>query len=276
MPLRSLFKKLVNLKSRCVTMSALDSFSTILILGGTGGIGESFARRFHAMGKKVIITGRRQHRLDALVQELPGLETFVLDNSDIPNLAKNAQALIAKYPHVDTVWVNAGIQYQGNFKSLQNFTDEKLIHEINTNYVGPLILARYFADHLQTLKRETHFLVTSSALAYVPMAVFPVYCSTKAAIHSFLIGLRDSLIDTNVSVIEIVAPYVRTDLDAANRFDKVATPMELDVFTDEILKSFEEKPAKEIKEVGAGWANNIVTAWRNAFASFLTLRKSRG
>ncbi|KAL9037396.1 MAG: hypothetical protein Q9180_003737, partial [Flavoplaca navasiana] len=50
-----------------------DTFQTILIIGATSGIGEGLARRFHAQGKKVIITGRRQDRLDALTQELPGL-----------------------------------------------------------------------------------------------------------------------------------------------------------------------------------------------------------
>jgi NADP-dependent 3-hydroxy acid dehydrogenase YdfG len=54
----------------------MDSrLSTILIFGATSGLGEGYARRFHAMGKKVIITGRRADRLAALKQELPGLET---------------------------------------------------------------------------------------------------------------------------------------------------------------------------------------------------------
>lgn len=52
-----------------------DKFDTILIVGGTSGIGEGIARRFHALGKTVIVTGRRQDRLDALEKELPGLST---------------------------------------------------------------------------------------------------------------------------------------------------------------------------------------------------------
>jgi NADP-dependent 3-hydroxy acid dehydrogenase YdfG len=50
--------------------------STILIIGATSGIGEGYARRFHGMGKKVIITGRRADRLSALKQELSGIETY--------------------------------------------------------------------------------------------------------------------------------------------------------------------------------------------------------
>jgi short-subunit dehydrogenase involved in D-alanine esterification of teichoic acids len=49
--------------------------NTILVVGGTAGIGEQLVRRFHALGKKVIVTGRNQTNLDALAQELHGLET---------------------------------------------------------------------------------------------------------------------------------------------------------------------------------------------------------
>lgn len=54
----------------------VKSMSTILVIGGTSGIGEGFTRRFHSLGKNVIVTGRRQDRLSALANEFKGLETF--------------------------------------------------------------------------------------------------------------------------------------------------------------------------------------------------------
>lgn len=257
-------------------MSAISSFGTVLIFGGTGGIGESFARRFHALGKKVIITGRREENLAALAKELPGLETYKLDNSDIPNLPSHAQALIKKYPEVDTVWVNSGVGYMGNLTSSDGFTDEKVINELNINLAAPIILARYFVPHLLTLKREGAFLITGSGLGFIPMGIFPVYCPTKAAVHSFLVGLRETLKDTNVNVIEVAAPYVRTDFDKDNRMDHLATPMELDDYTSQTMKIFEEKPAKEIKEAAVGFAAMGATAWRGAFGAALQGRGSTG
>ena len=94
--------------------------STILIFGGTSGIGESLARRFHVAGKTVIVTGRRQDRLDALAQELPGLMTYVLDNTDLPSLPFHLESLKSKLPDVDTVWVNSGISYTADFKNLES------------------------------------------------------------------------------------------------------------------------------------------------------------
>src|ERR1700754_143720 len=102
------------------------SINTILVLGATGGIGEAFARRWVSMGKKVIATGRRQDRLDALKKEMPKLETYAMDNSDFAALPKHAKTLLAKYPDIDTVWVNGGIQYSFSFKEAEKWTDEKI------------------------------------------------------------------------------------------------------------------------------------------------------
>ena len=245
-----------------------SSMSTILIFGGTGGIGESFARSFHKMGKKVIITGRRSARLAELAKEMPGLETYTMDNSDLATLPGHVKTLLSKYPDIDTVWVNSGIQYQGSLKALENFSDDKITGEINTNLTAPIILARHFLPHLLSLKRQGTFMITSSGLAFVPSGSFPVYCSTKAAVHSFVVGLRQTLKDTNVNVIEIAPPYVRTDLDAANRLDKVLTPMELDDYTEQTLEIL-EKPAGEIKEVAVGSAAMRAEAWRKAFDPIL-------
>lgn len=248
--------------------------SKILIFGGTGGIGESFARALHKMGKKVIITGRREDRLGSLAKELPGLETYTMDNSDLGAIPRHANTLIAKYPDVDTVWVNSGVQYQGSFKSLDGFGDEKIINEINVNLTAPIILARYFVPHLISLDRDegTTFMVTSSGIAFVPAGLFPVYSPTKAGVHSFMVGLRQSIKgdDANINFIEIVPPYVRTDLDVANRLWHAITPMELDDFTRDTLKEL-EKPAKELKEVAAGTAIPRVRAWRDAFNPLLRM-----
>ncbi|KAL6252497.1 hypothetical protein RBB50_000216 [Rhinocladiella similis] len=248
-----------------------SSMSKILIFGGTGGIGESFARAFHKMGKQVIITGRREDRLASLAKELPGLETYTMDNSELAAIPKHAETLLSKYPNIDTVWVNSGIQNQGSFKSLDTFSDDKIINEITVNLTAPIMLARHFIPHLLSLDREaTTFMMTSSGIAFVPAGLFPVYSPTKAGVHSFMVGLRQSLKDTNVNFVEIVPPYVKTDLDVGNRLWHVVTPMELDEYTRETLQVL-EKPAKEIKEAAAGTAIPRVQAWRDAFNPLLRM-----
>ena len=227
------------------------------------------------MGKKVIITGRREARLAELAKELPGLETYTMDNADISSLPGHVKTILSKYPDIDTVWVNSGIQYQGNLTALDNFSDEKIINELTINLTAPIILARHVIPHLISLKREGTFMITSSGLAFLPSAMFPVYCPTKAGVHSFLVGPRESLANTNVNVIEITPPYVRTDLDAANRLDNILTPMELDDYTEQTLEVL-KKPAKEIKEAGVGFGALAAGKWREAFDPMLKGRNSTG
>jgi len=247
-----------------------SSMSKILIFGGTGGIGESFARAFHKMNKKVIITGRREDRLAAISRELPGLGTYSMDNSDLAAIPRHCSTILSKWPDIDTVFVNSGVQYQGNFKTLDNFTDEKIVNEITVNLTAPIMLARQFIPHLLSLERETTFMMTSSGIAFVPLGMFPVYSPTKAGVHSFMVGLRQSLKDTNLNIIEIVPPYVKTDLNAADRRWHVITPMELDDYTRETLEVL-KKPGKEIKEAAAGSAVGRVKAWRDAFDPLLPM-----
>ncbi len=70
----------------------IDAINTILIIGATSGIGEASARRFYALGKKVIGAGRREDRL-AMLRELPGLETYTMDNSDLVALPGHVAAI---------------------------------------------------------------------------------------------------------------------------------------------------------------------------------------
>ena len=85
------------------------SMDTILIIGATGGIGEAFARRWHKQGKKIILTGRREERLKQVQNDLPGSESFVMDNLDLASLPQKVEEIISRFSALDTVWVNSGI-----------------------------------------------------------------------------------------------------------------------------------------------------------------------
>ena len=250
---------------------ALSSFNTILIFGGTSGIGESFARRFHAMGKKVIITGRRQDRLILLSQDLPGLETYQLDNTDLVSLPKHVEELKAKFPTVDTVWVNSGTNTIANFKDFDSQTNDDIVNEINLNLTAPLILARHYIPHLLALEHESHFIVTGSGLAFVPTAMLPTYCATKAAIHSFMVSLRESVHGSNVRVIELAVPHVRTGFT-----NGIPGGMALEDFTEQMLALLSARPAAEVKEAGIAFGEVGASTWRNAFGPMLQKLGSSG
>jgi uncharacterized oxidoreductase len=104
---------------------------------------------------------------------------------------------------------NAGIQRQVRFRETP---DWKGIHdEIAINLEAPLHLCALFLPHLLA-QPQAAILNVTSGLSFAPLATVPVYCATKAALHSFTLSLRHQLAGTAVEVIEIVPPAVDTDL----------------------------------------------------------------
>ena len=234
--------------------------STILLFGSTGGIGETFARAFHNMGKKVIITGRREARLTELAQELvwPGgvrqgqqrhccpARTYQDSHLQIPRY----QHRLGQFRHPISRKLRVTRQFFGREDR------RRAEHQFDCDaHPGP-------PPH-SSRKRETILMITSSSLAYLPSGMFPIYCPTKAAVHSFLVGVRETVKNTNLNVIEIAPPYVRTDLDAANRQDKALMPMKLDDYTNQTLEIL-KKPAWEIKEAAVGFPEMVSSKWREA------------
>lgn len=247
------------------------SMNTILIIGGTSGIGEVFSKHFHSMGKKVIVTGRRKDRLTEMQRSTPGLEVYPFDMTDLSSVPSHVEKLFTSYSEIDTVWINGGLQYLSSIKDLDSTTDDKVIEEVTTNVTAPMILARHVIPRLLTQKRETQFMITSSGLGFVPVgSMFPIYCPTKAAIHDYMVGIRQALKETNVNVIEIVPPFVGgTELGAEHR-DKVhLTPMPMDDFVKEVFQTLDNNKASEMKEVAAGTAVDRVQAWRSGTGAFL-------
>ncbi|KAF7191918.1 putative oxidoreductase DltE [Pseudocercospora fuligena] len=255
--------------------SQFSIMKTILIIGGTSGIGESFARRFHAQGKTVIITGRRTERLEKLKSELgKGLETYAMDNNDLSALPKHIETLFKQYPNLDTVWVNSGIQYTSSIKDIDTSSEERIEQEVMTNVTSPMIIARHVVPKLLAQDFPTTFMMSGSGLGFVPMGIFPVYCATKAAVHSYMVGIRQTLQGSNVNVIEIVPPAVGTELDAPHKelTKKFPAPLTLDEFGNEVFGKLENGKVGEMKEVAAGTANPRVETWRGSIGKVLEER----
>jgi uncharacterized oxidoreductase len=182
---------------------------TILITGGTSGIGLELAKQLLQRGNTVIVTGRDQEKLDTANQALPGIHTFKSDVSDPGEIAALHASVLAQFPALDTLINNAGIMRNLNLNQDRGLND--VTREIEINLSGPVRMVQKFLPHLMT--REGALIVNvSSGLAFIPFPVSPVYCATKAAIHSFTQSLRVQLDGTGVTVIELAPPAVETPL----------------------------------------------------------------
>ena len=182
--------------------------NTILLTGGGSGIGRGLAEAFLAEGNKVIIAGRRQNVLDEAVAANPSLQSAVLDIGSEEGIQSFAAQMKTDYPALNVVIHNAGIMRNENVQKGDVADAEATI---TTNLLGPI---RLTAALLPQLLSQPHaaIMTVSSGLAFVPLAMTPTYGATKAAIHSYTQSLRYQLKDTNVQVIELIPPYVQTDL----------------------------------------------------------------
>src|SRR5256885_9666949 len=184
---------------------------TILITGGSAGIGLAFALKFVELGNEVIVTGRRQAVLDDVKAKYPKLHTIQSDVADPAQIATLAARLTADFPKLDVLMNNAGIMIYKNLKA-PAADPAGLMAEMNINVGGVVGMTSAFIDIL-TANKGT-LINVSSALAFVPLPSAPIYSATKAAIHSYTQSLRFQLEETGVEVIELMPPVVKTDLAA--------------------------------------------------------------
>jgi uncharacterized oxidoreductase len=182
---------------------------TILITGGSAGIGLAFALKFLELGNEVIVTGRRQAVLDQVKAKHPKLHTIQSDVADPAQIAAFAARVKSNFPKLDVLMNNAGIMLYKNLKAPAADL-AGLMAEMNVNVGGVITTTSAFIDILRTNKGTV--INTSSALAFVPLPSAPIYSATKAAIHSYTQSLRFQLEETGVEVIELMPPVVKTDL----------------------------------------------------------------
>jgi uncharacterized oxidoreductase len=225
--------------------------NTILITGGTAGIGWAFAEEFLRLGNQVIICGRRENRLAEMKENHPQIVTRVCDVNSAEQRHALAEWVITNYSDTNVLINNAGVQLIADLTKPVDLT--RIQMEVETNFIAPVHLSSLFAQHLAS-KSEAAIVNISSGLAFVPLAFMPVYCATKAAIHSLSLSLRYQLLETSVKVFEIAPPATDTELGTDRRTDKNESHggMPVDEFIAEAIKALQE----DVFEAAVGTAKN--------------------
>lgn len=210
--------------------------NTLLVTGGTSGIGRALAEAFHDLGNHVIVTGRRQALLDEIVTARPCMAAIPLDLDDPDSLFRLGGELRQRFPGLNMLVANAGISRTEDMT--QDHWDAAGAEAIvETNILG---IVRVVAECLPMLKTQPNatIMATGSALAFVPRADFPAYCASKAFLHAWLIALRHQLRHIPVEVLELSPPYVQTELTgAAQASDPRAMPV--DAYVAEVMRRLE-------------------------------------
>jgi uncharacterized oxidoreductase len=189
--------------------------NVILITGGATGIGLALAEIFLQKENEVIICSRRKNKLDDAKYKLSQLYTFQCDVAIEEDRNKLTEWVTSEFGNLNILVNNAGIQNEIDFRKgiadLQNNESE-----IDINFKAPVRLSAVMIPHLMKQK-DAAIINISSGLGFAPISIMPVYCATKAALHSYSLSLRHQLRKTSIKVFEIIPPTVDTELDRGAR-----------------------------------------------------------
>jgi uncharacterized oxidoreductase len=222
--------------------------NTILITGGTAGIGLALATKLAELGNEVIVTGRNQDKLDAVAKQHPKIVTVRSDAADAKAVAALGQEMKEKFPKLNVLVNNAGVMIYRNLGAAADVA--ALTSEIDINLTGPIRLVSVLIEQLVANKGT--IINVSSGLAFVPLQAAPIYCATKAAMHSYTISLRQQLADHGVEVVELMPPAVKTELAPIPEEANVKV-----ITTDELVDATVKALAKGRLEIRPGQANQL-------------------
>jgi uncharacterized oxidoreductase len=189
------------------------SGKTILITGGTSGIGFELAAQLLKLENIVIVTGRDQRKIEEAEKQLPGVHGFQSDVSDLKSIPLLCDAVITQFPGLNVLVNNAGIMRKINLLGNESGGLEDISHEIETDLIGPIRMVKQFLPHL-LCQPSAAIVNVSSGLAFVPLPVAPIYCAAKAGLHSYSQSLRVQLRNSRVKVFEVAPPMTQTPLFA--------------------------------------------------------------
>ncbi|WP_026994938.1 SDR family oxidoreductase [Flectobacillus major] len=184
--------------------------STILITGGTSGIGLAFVKQLTELGANIIVTGRSLEALRQTQQQFPSIHIFQSDVSKPKDIKQLYNDVIRQFPELNIIINNAGIM---RLIDLQHTRDDldSIISEITTNLAGTIQMVHQFLPHL--LQQKSSAIVNvSSAIAFMAYSSAPIYSASKAGVHAYSKVLRMQLEHTSVKVFEVIPPGVNTNL----------------------------------------------------------------
>lgn len=245
------------------------SGNTVLITGGTSGIGYEFAAQFLKRGNTVIVTGRDEGSLEQARKSLPGVNTFQSDVSDWKAIPLLFDSVTKKFPSLNVLINNAGIMRKINLLD-RGIDLEDISREIDTDLTGPVRMVKQFLPHLKA-QEFAAIVNVSSGLAFVPLPIAPIYCAAKAGVHSFTQSLRVQLKNTRISVFELAPPTTRTPLFSKDmEAPKDVRMMDVSEMVAQAIKGLE----KDHLEIRPGMSN-ILKLMSRVAPQFILKRLSR-
>ncbi len=190
------------------------SNNTILVTGGSSGIGFGLAAALAALDNTVIVTGRDPAKLSHAQRQAPRLQLIRSDVTDSQAVVTLFDEVSERFPNLNILINNAGIMRKIDMQD-PRVDPVEVTREVDTNLVAPIRMIKQFLPQLRS-RPSAAIVNVSSGLAFVPFPISPVYSATKAALHSFTLSLRVQLQRTQIKVFELAPPGTDTPLFAGD------------------------------------------------------------
>ena len=198
------------------------SGNTVLITGGSAGIGLALAETFLNEGNEVIICGRTRATLDEVQKRFPGINIIVADVSSQAGREVLAIEIANRFPNLNVLVNNAGIHSVTDFKDPNYISN--LETEIATNLVAPIALIQNLSNILEKQSEATIINVTTGYV-FIPSAQASSYSATKSGLRAITKGLRFKLRNSSIRVVEVIPPAVDTQMNKDKNVSKMTTAL---------------------------------------------------
>lgn len=229
--------------------------NTILITGGSSGIGLELSKALIQKGNNVIICGRSNAKLSEAKRIEPHLISYQCDLSNSRECTDFSKMISTSHPDLNILINNAAIVHKKNFLNTDNII-EMAENEIETNFLAPIRLIHYLYPVLQKNKNSAIINITTG-LVYTPRADYPFYNATKAALHSFTQVFRKQTENLGINVVEVMFPAVKTPWHKGN-------PPKIAISTEKAVNEMIEGLARNKKEIRVAGAKRLYAVSRIA------------
>ncbi len=193
---------------------------TIVISGGTSGIGREIVNQLAANNTLVVIA-RNESKLNELTKLYPRVNPYICNLTNLDDVANTADLISKKYPKIDLLINNAAVQFTPMFLD-DDFRYETIQQEVNVNFISIFSLIYLLLPCLLDEKRRAIILNVNSGLALAPKTNSAIYCATKGGLNIFSQSLRYQLEFTNIRVMQAIMPLVDTPMTTGRGFGKIS------------------------------------------------------
>lgn len=194
---------------------------TVLITGGTSGIGYALVKKLAPINNETIVVASNKIKLEQLREEFSHLQTYCCSLDNSVALVNTFTEIINNHPNISLVINNAGIQETPTFLD-KNFNIHRIENEISINLAAPIKICALMLPSLLELAEPSAFVNVTSGLALFPKKNSAVYCATKAGLRNFTQSFRYQLEDSNIKVYEAIMPLVDTPMTTGRGRGKIS------------------------------------------------------